>query len=77
MTILVDERTAVVTPEEFEALPEYSCSIPTGKTVGKRWKCKVDYYDASAGWLLREYAEDTCHPDSGYLLILTRELLVA
>ncbi len=23
---------------EFDALPEYSCSLPTGTTPGKRWR---------------------------------------
>lgn len=27
-----------LTAAEFKALPEYSCSLPTGTTIGKRWK---------------------------------------
>lgn len=27
-----------ITPEEVAALPEYSCSVPTGACAGKRWK---------------------------------------
>ena len=34
----VDEKTALLTKEELDALPEYSCSIPTGTIIGKRWK---------------------------------------
>lgn len=34
----VDEKTALLTEEELDALPEYSSSIPTGTTIGKRWK---------------------------------------
>ena len=25
--------------KEFEELPEYSCTIPTGMPIGKKWKC--------------------------------------
>jgi hypothetical protein len=41
----------------FNGLLEYSCSLPTGQTIGKQWKCKVDYYDEAKGWLLCEYVE--------------------
>jgi hypothetical protein len=34
----VDDKTALMTKKELEALPEYSSSIPTGTTIGKRWK---------------------------------------
>lgn len=27
-----------LTPDEFLALPEYSRSLPTGTTIGKRWR---------------------------------------
>lgn len=27
-----------LTQKQFDELPEYSCSIPTGTTIGKRWK---------------------------------------
>lgn len=38
--------------EEFAALLEYSCSVPTGVTIGKRWKARRD--DA---WYLGEYVQ--------------------
>lgn len=28
---------------EFEALPDYSCSLPTRTTIGKRWRCRRPY----------------------------------
>lgn len=36
----------------FDRLMDYSCSTPSGTTVGKWWKSRVDYYDAGKGWLL-------------------------
>lgn len=36
--ILVDEEFAVMSQETFEALMEYSRSIPTGAYDGKMWK---------------------------------------
>jgi hypothetical protein len=38
MIVEVDEKTALMTEKELEALPEYSLSLPTGTTIGKRWK---------------------------------------
>lgn len=35
---IVDENTAVMDKEYFEALGEYSASLPTGTYIGKRWK---------------------------------------
>lgn len=45
----------LMSQEDFDALPNYSCSLPTGTTIGKRWKRRKDYYDESKGWLLGEY----------------------
>lgn len=42
----------------FDKLPEYSCTIPTGTTIGKVWRRKKDYYDESKGWLIGEYVTD-------------------
>lgn len=53
--ILTDDKTAVMGPEDFQALPDYSASIPTGTTIGKRWKRRKDYHDESKGWRLGEY----------------------
>jgi hypothetical protein len=43
--------------EELGALPEYSCSVPTGVRIGKQWKRKINYHDVSKGWMLGEYVE--------------------
>lgn len=36
--ILTDEHTALMDQESFDDLLEYSCTIPTQTTIGKRWK---------------------------------------
>lgn len=35
-----------MTRAELEQLAEYSCSIPTGTSLGKRWRCNRDAYRA-------------------------------
>ena len=37
-TCTVDDKTAVMDKEYFDALGDYSMSLPTGTYVGKRWK---------------------------------------
>lgn len=61
--IVTDETHAVMDAEEFRRLPEYSCSIPTGKTIGKRWK-RGEPYGHPEVWFLCEYVElDPPEPD--------------
>lgn len=61
----------LVSRELFDKLMDYSCSIPTGTTVGKWWKSRVDYHDASKGWLLCCYDESD---EEGMVLIRRRRL---
>lgn len=51
-----------MTREEFMALPEYSCSYPTGVTAGKRWRREDGAYSPEARalgiptiWIIGEY----------------------
>ena len=46
---------AHMTQEEFNNLLDYSCSLPTGVIIGKKWKRRKHYGDESKGWLLGEY----------------------
>lgn len=50
-----------LTQRELDALPEYSCSTPTGTRIGKRWKRNKNAYPALAGkppeWWQGEYYE--------------------
>lgn len=81
--ILVDETTAVMDRGTLDRLLEYSCSVPTGVTLGKRWKrgwCKcVDrglrrYGSCRAHdtWSLGEYVSGK----PGHALITWRRILV-
>jgi len=58
---------------EFDALPEYSCSLPTGTTIGKRWK-RGEPYGQPTRWLLGEYVE---HADPGKVGIRWSRIAVA
>jgi hypothetical protein len=51
-----------LTERGLAALPDYSCSLPTGVTIGKVWKRRIDYYDESKGWYLGTY-EDINDPE--------------
>jgi hypothetical protein len=53
----VNETVVQLTQREFDELLDYSASLPTGTTVGKRWKRRNDYHDESKGWRLGEYVE--------------------
>lgn len=60
-------ETIILTKQEFDELPEYSCSMPTGTTIGKKWKRNrfafdPSYYDPRTGnsideWYLHEYTQ--------------------
>lgn len=48
-------KTVRLSQQEFDALPDYSCSVPTGVVIGKKWKRRKEYRDADKGWLMGEY----------------------
>jgi hypothetical protein len=60
--ILVDDKTAIVDQEEFDNMLEYSCTLPTGTIVGKRWKRREPYHtrpipQAPNDWYMGEYVD--------------------
>ena len=66
-------RTVTLTPAEFDALDEYSCSLPTGYALGKKWKRREPYMisydpDKPNRWLLGEYTGAIPHPERNELL---------
>jgi len=75
-------ETIVLTEKQFKDLPEYSCSIPTGTTIGKQWKHNRFAFDPSARdprtgntieeWYLHEYIE---HKDPGKVGISTKSIV--
>lgn len=46
-----------VTLDEFNKLGEYSTTLPTGKTIGKRWKRQLYMGPHRGRWLVGEYVE--------------------
>lgn len=71
--IEVDETHALMSQAVLDRLKDYSCSMPSGVYPGKMWKCRVNYYDESKGWLLRWYG---LHPDPAYVSNHQRRILV-
>ena len=70
------EPIAYVPIEEFNQLLEYSTSIPTGTTVGKRWKRDNNWHRKNgpdADWWLMEYVED---PDPKFVGIQASRIIV-
>jgi hypothetical protein len=59
-------KEIVIARADLAALPEYSCSIPTGVVVGKRWRRDVSFAHARRGrpngppieWVIGEYVAD-------------------
>lgn len=51
-----------MTQAEFDSLAEYSCSIPTGTSIGTRWKRGEPYNEPRNTWYLGEYV-DIGEPD--------------
>lgn len=57
-------KETVISREDLDKLPEYSCSLPTLTTIGKRWSCML-HHGASAKrfplekreWQIGEYVE--------------------
>lgn len=58
---------------EVDALLDYSFTLPTGKTIGKRWKRRLFGGPKSGAWVLCEYVED---PDPAYVGIRNRLIRV-
>lgn len=76
--LVVDDKTALATPDQFRRLMEYSTSMPTGKYDGKRWKRAI-YKDRNytvGGWQLGEYYETPELTVQGLIGIRWRDLQV-
>ncbi len=44
-----------LTQPELDALLEYSLSLPTGTTIGKRWKRRIPARGPLQGWAIGKY----------------------
>jgi hypothetical protein len=72
---LMDLQTLKLSLAELSQLPEYSCTLPTGTILGKRWRRNVTpghngsasrEVDPDATWIVGEYVEST---ERGYVAI--------
>ena len=69
--ICLNDEHFLISKADFDALPEYSTSKPTGVYDGKCWKAK-----GKDGWWIGCYIEETPpHPD-GMLTPFRRALIV-
>ncbi|MFJ9313782.1 hypothetical protein ACIRN4_06275 [Pimelobacter simplex] len=59
--------------QELDALLDYSTSLPTGKTIGKRWKRRLFAGPKAGAWVLGEYVED---PNPELVAIVWHEIRV-
>lgn len=60
---MADLETIYYTKRAFQKLLDYSCSIPTGTTIGKRWKRHEPYVhdeNTKLTWFEGRYVT---HPD--------------
>ena len=57
----VDDVSAIMDAVDFDAMAEYSCSLPTGPKIGKRWKCCHPFFDDGQPktWWLGEAVPDS------------------
>lgn len=53
--IITDDTHAMMSQADFDALPEYSCSNPSGVFFGKRWKRGEPYRLPRTAWYMGEY----------------------
>lgn len=66
-----ETRFYLIRARTLEELPEYSCSMPTGTTIGKTWKRDENAYDSlrcgyGRAWWIGRYEE---HPDPAKISI--------
>jgi hypothetical protein len=69
----------VMTRGQFDALPTYSCTLPTGTTIGKKWKRDLNEPrrfhrvepNAPPDWWTGEYVPD---PEPGMVGIKWRKV---
>lgn len=56
----------VISRSDLQALPEYSCTLPTGTTIGKRWRrdthivgiARPQDKPGPSEWVIGEYFDD-------------------
>lgn len=77
----IPDDVDTLTQAQFDILPEYSCTLPTGTTIGKKWKRDVNEPkrfhriepNAPKEWWTGEY---TPHPDPDTVGIKWRKVVI-
>lgn len=69
--MLTDDKSVILTQKEFDDLPEYTISLPTGTFIGKQWKRDMEW--CKRGWVMGEY---TNHPDPNLVGIIWRDIFI-
>ena len=54
------KREEVISFEALKRMDEYSCSLPTLTTIGKRWRCATKYTGPRTEWKIATFVE---HPN--------------
>ena len=77
--ILLDDKHALMDERTFNALPEYSSTIPTGVYEGKMWKrhdgvldprCRPEQHKWMLGWFGPSTVPDNCSINFREILIV-------
>lgn len=78
--ITVDNDTALMSQDVFDRLPEYSCSVPTGTRVGKRWKRREPHHGEPHKWFMGEYQDRMLtirrRPKQRWVVIHWRDIVI-
>jgi hypothetical protein len=67
----MDATHIILTRRQFNRLPDYSCSLPTGVVPGKTWRRRVQYDNPESRWVIGRY--DATSPT--HCRVVWRELL--
>jgi hypothetical protein len=72
--MLLDKTDAFMTYQEFLSLLDYSASVPTGTTEGKRWRRRTPYMDGPGPhyWMMGEYGK----PEGDRVPIIWRDIFI-
>ena len=70
--IIIDDKHALMTKEDFEKIPDYSFSQPTGVYAGKMWKGSDD----KKTWYLKWWSAPDKSDKSGMCDGNVREILI-
>ena len=84
MEISADNKIVFLTLAELSQLPNYSWSVPTGQTLGKRWRCNNNdrpfrsleqVNELPEDWYMGEYYMDDTIPE-GQIGIRWRKMVI-